>query len=225
LAFFANYDDNVNDKFLERFSSEVKAPESNSFIEAMLRNLKMYSMLIDTYITNPVEKSKLFNAIEQFEFIKKKADWAIFWINDDKSSFAERLVAFAAVDEMVCPSRFASICWRKSRGIMPGLAESNELISRGEGLHRDFVCLLVRKHLKNRPTEEGVYKIIRDAVAIEKEFLVDALPVKLMGMNSDQMCEHVAEKLLEGLGFADEKKFDTAEMKRKRYEFRLNIDV
>jgi len=207
LAFFAASDGIVNENLLERFSSEVKVPEARCFygFQIMIENIhsEMYSMLIDTYITDPVEKSKLFNAIEEFEFIKKKADWAMRWINDSQSSFAERLVAFAAVEGIFFSGSFASIFWLKSRGIMPGLAQSNELISRDEGLHRDFACLLFRKHLKDRPTEERVYEIIRDAVAIEKEFLVDALPVKLIGMNADQMCEYieyVADHLLEELG-------------------------
>jgi len=207
LAFFAASDGIVNENLLERFSSEVKAPEARCFygFQIMIENIhsEMYSMLIDAYIKDPIQKNKMFNAIDEFDFIKKKADWALRWITDEKSSFAERLVAFAAVEGIFFSGSFASIFWLKSRGIMPGLAQSNELISRDEGLHRDFACLLFRDHLKNRPSNERVYDIIRDAVTIEKEFLVDALPVKLIGMNSDQMCqyiEYVADHLLQELG-------------------------
>ncbi|KAI6190436.1 Protein CBR-RNR-2 [Aphelenchoides bicaudatus] len=207
LAFFAASDGIVNENLLERFSSEVKAPEARCFygFQIMIENIhsEMYSMLIDAYIKDPDEKNKMFNAINEFEFIKKKADWALRWISDEKSSFAERLVAFAAVEGIFFSGSFASIFWLKSRGVMPGLAQSNELISRDEGLHRDFACLLFRNHLKNRPSDDRVYAIIRDAVEIEKEFLVDALPVRMIGMNSGQMCkyiEYVADHLLEELG-------------------------
>lgn len=207
LAFFAASDGIVNENLLERFSAEVKAPEARCFygFQIMIENIhsEMYSMLIDTYISDAEEKSRMFNAIEEFDFIKKKADWAMRWISDENSSFAERLVAFAAVEGIFFSGSFASIFWLKSRGIMPGLAQSNELISRDEGLHRDFACLLFREHLKNRPSNERVREIIREAVSIEKEFLVDALPVKLIGMNSDQMCnyiEYVADHLLHELG-------------------------
>jgi len=207
LAFFAASDGIVNENLLERFSSEVKAPEARCFygFQIMIENIhsEMYSMLIDTYIADPDQKARMFNAIDEFDFIKKKADWAMHWISDEKSSFAERLVAFAAVEGIFFSGSFASIFWLKSRGIMPGLAQSNELISRDEGLHRDFACLLFRKHLKNRPSNERVISIIKDAVEIEKEFLCDALPVKMIGMNSEHMCmyiEFVADHLLNELG-------------------------
>jgi len=207
LAFFAASDGIVNENLLERFSSEVKVPEARCFygFQIMIENIhsEMYSMLIDAYIEDPDEKTKMFNAIDEFEFIKKKADWAMRWISDEQSSFAERLIAFAAVEGIFFSGSFASIFWLKSRGIMPGLAQSNELISRDEGLHRDFACLLYREHLKNRPSDERVYDIIKDAVVIEKEFLTDALPVKLIGMNASHMCqyiEYVADHLLVELG-------------------------
>ncbi|KAI6170654.1 Ribonucleotide reductase [Aphelenchoides bicaudatus] len=208
LAFFAAFDGIVNKNLLERFSSEVKVPEARCFyvLQEASENVhsETYSMLIDYYIKDPAEKAKMFNAINEFEFIKKKTDWALRWIADKESSFAERLVAFAAVEGIFISGNFASIYWLKSRGLMPGLAQSNELISRDVSLHRDFVCLLFRNHLKSRPSDERVYQIIRDAVEIEKEFLVDALPARLIGMNATHICnyiEYVADRLLADLGF------------------------
>jgi ribonucleoside-diphosphate reductase beta chain len=160
-----------------------------------------YSLLIDTYIKNTAEKNHLFNAIETLDCVKKKADWALRWI--DKGSFAERLVAFAAVEGIFFSGSFCSIFWLKKRGLMPGLAFSNELISRDEGLHCDFACLLYSKHLITKLPKEKVREIIIDAVNIEKEFVTDALPVKLIGMNSDMMgqyIEFVADRLLVELG-------------------------
>ncbi|CAD5222700.1 unnamed protein product [Bursaphelenchus okinawaensis] len=208
LAFFAASDGIVNENLIERFNAEVKLPEARCFygFQIMMENIhsEMYSLLIDTYISDVVEKSKMFNAIQEFEFIKKKADWALRWIADEKSSFGTRLVAFAAVEGIFFSGSFASIFWLKSRGLMPGLAQSNELISRDEGLHRDFACVLF-KHLNNKPNKEQVYDIIKEAVVIEKEFLVDALPCKMIGMNADRMCEYieyVADHLLEELDLA-----------------------
>ncbi|CAD5232150.1 unnamed protein product [Bursaphelenchus xylophilus] len=205
LAFFAASDGIVNENLIERFNAEVKLPEARCFygFQIMMENIhsEMYSILIDTYISDVAEKHKMFNAIQEFEFIKKKADWAMKWISDERSSFGTRLVAFAAVEGIFFSGSFASIFWLKSRGLMPGLAQSNELISRDEGLHRDFACILF-KHLKHRPTQAEVHAIIREAVEIEKEFLVDALPCKMIGMNSDRMCqyiEYVADHLLEEL--------------------------
>lgn len=207
LAFFAASDGIVNENLIERFNSEVKLPEARCFygFQIMMENIhaEMYSLMIDAYIRDEAEKRKMFNAIEEFTFIKKKADWALRWINDKDSTFGTRLVAFAAVEGIFFSGSFASIFWLKSRGLMPGLAQSNELISRDEGLHRDFACLLF-KYLKNRPSQQLVNSIIKEAVEIEKEFLVDALPVKLIGMNSEQMCqyiEYVADHLLGELGF------------------------
>ena len=159
------------------------------------------SLLIDTYIKNGEEKNRLFNAIETMDCVKKKADWALRWI--DEGSFAERLVAFAAVEGIFFSGSFCSIFWLKKRGLMPGLSFSNELISRDEGLHCDFACLLYNNHLINKLPVETVQKIIADAVDIEKEFVTDALPVKLIGMNSDLMCQYiefVADRLLNELG-------------------------
>jgi len=160
-----------------------------------------YSLLIDTYIKDSKEKAGLFNAIDTLECVRKKADWALRWI--EKGSFAERLVAFAAVEGIFFSGSFCSIFWLKKRGLMPGLAFSNELISRDEGLHCDFACLLYTKHLVNRLPKEQVIEIIKDAVEIEKEFILEALPVKLIGMNSDlmsQYIEFVADRLLLELG-------------------------
>ena len=158
-------------------------------------------MLIDTYIKDPKEKDKLFNAIETMDCVKKKADWALRWI--DEGSFHERLVAFAAVEGIFFSGSFCSIFWLKKRGLMPGLSFSNELISRDEGLHCDFACLLYNNHVTNKLGDDKVIEIIKDAVEIEKEFVTDALPVKLIGMNSDLMCQYiefVADRLLGELG-------------------------
>jgi ribonucleoside-diphosphate reductase beta chain len=160
-----------------------------------------YSLLIDTYIKDTEEKNGLFNALETIDCVRKKADWALRWI--DEGSFAERLVAFAAVEGIFFSGSFCSIFWLKKRGLMPGLAFSNELISRDEGLHCDFACLLYNNHIIEKLPIEQVQKIILDAVEIEKEFILDALPVKLIGMNSDlmsQYIEFVADRLLMELG-------------------------
>ena len=157
--------------------------------------------MIDTYIKDTAEKKHLFNAIDTMDCVKKKADWALRWI--DKGSYAERLVAFAAVEGIFFSGSFCSIFWLKKRGLMPGLSFSNELISRDEGLHCDFACLLYTKHLVNKLSKEQVREIIMDAVTIEKEFVTDAIPVKLIGMNSDlmsQYIEFVADRLLTELG-------------------------
>jgi ribonucleoside-diphosphate reductase beta chain len=153
--------------------------------------------LIDTYIKDTAEKNYLFNAIDTLECVRKKADWALRWI--DKGSFAERLIAFAAVEGIFFSGSFCSIFWLKKRGLMPGLSFSNELISRDEGLHCDFACLLYNNHLVNKLPQQQVVDIILDAVEIEKEFILDALPVRLIGMNSDMMSQYiefVADRLL-----------------------------
>jgi ribonucleoside-diphosphate reductase beta chain len=160
-----------------------------------------YSLLIDTYVKDPAEKNKLFHAIETMDLVKKKADWALRWI--DKGSFAERLIAFAAVEGIFFSGSFCSIFWLKKRGLMPGLTFSNELISRDEGLHCDFACHIYTQHVNNKLPEETVIEIIRDAVMLEQEFVSDALPVRLIGMNSDLMCQYiefVADRLLMELG-------------------------
>ena len=160
-----------------------------------------YSLLIDTYVDDPKEKDTLLHAIETLDCVKKKADWALRWI--DNGSFAERLIAFAAVEGIFFSGAFCSIFWLKKRGLMPGLTFSNELISRDEGLHCDFACHLYTKHLVHTLPKNTVEEIIKDAVDLEKEFVTDALPVKLIGMNSDLMCQYiefVADRLLVELG-------------------------
>lgn len=205
LAFFAASDGIVNENLAENFLSEVQYTEAKFFygFQVAIENIhsETYSLLIDTYIKDTADKNHLFNAIETLDCVKKKADWALRWI--DKGSFAERLVAFAAVEGIFFSGSFCSIFWLKKRGLMPGLSFSNELISRDEGLHCDFACLLYNNHLNNKLSKEDVKKIILDAVEIEKEFVTDALPVKLIGMNSDlmqQYIEFVADRLLVELG-------------------------
>ena len=202
LAFFAASDGIVNANLVERFIDEVQVLEAKYFYKSQISmeniHSEMYSLLIDTYVDSEVERRFLFNAIENLECVKKKAQWALKWINDSVSPFSERVVAFAAVEGIFFSGSFASIFWLKKRGLMPGLAFSNELISRDEGLHCDFACLLYR-HLNNKPDREKVYSIIKDAVKIEQEFLTDALPVDLIGMNSRLMVEYiefVADRLL-----------------------------
>lgn len=206
LAFFAASDGIVNENLVERFSGEVQIPEAKCFygFQIMMENIhaETYSLLIDTYVKDPKEATFLFNAIETIPCIKKKADWALRWISDDESSFGERLVAFAAVEGIFFSGSFASIFWLKKRGLMPGLTFSNELISRDEGMHTDFACLLF-SHLNNRPSKKIVERIITEAVEIEKVFLTDALPVSLLGMNAKLMCQYiefVADRLLLSLG-------------------------
>ncbi|KIV87536.1 ribonucleoside-diphosphate reductase small chain [Exophiala sideris] len=206
LAFFAASDGIVNENLLERFSNEVQIPEARCFygFQIMIENIhsEMYSLLIDTYIKDNKQKTYLFDAIDTIPCIRKKADWALTWISDKDSSFAQRLVAFAAVEGIFFSGSFASIFWLKSKGLMPGLTFSNELISRDEGMHTDFACLLMQ-HLKHKPSPELINKIITEAVAIEKEFLTDALPCALLGMNAklmQQYIEFVADRLLLALG-------------------------
>src|ERR1700748_952659 len=170
----------------------------------MMENIhsEMYSLLIDTYVKDPKEKTYLFDAIDTIPCIRKKADWALKWISDKESSFAQRLVAFAAVEGIFFSGSFASIFWLKSKGLMPGLTFSNELISRDEGMHTDFACLLFSM-IRSKPDPAAVRAIITEAVSIEQEFLTEALPVRLLGMNSDLMCQYiefVADRLLLALG-------------------------
>ncbi len=201
LAFFAASDGIVNENLAENFVSEVQYTEAKFFygFQIAMENIhsETYSLLIDTYIKDNKVKDSLFNAIDTMDCVKKKADWALRWI--DNGNFAERLIAFAAVEGIFFSGSFCSIFWLKKRGLMPGLSFSNELISRDEGLHCDFACLLYTRHLVNKLPEEQVQAIIADAVLIEKEFIVDSLPVKLIGMNSDLMCQYIefcADRLL-----------------------------
>ncbi|KAH8790162.1 ribonucleotide reductase [Hyaloscypha finlandica] len=206
LAFFAASDGIVNENLVERFSGEVQIPEARCFygFQIMMENIhsETYSLLIDTYIKEQAQRTYLFNAIETIPCIKKKADWAVRWIQDKSSTFAQRLVAFAAVEGIFFSGSFASIFWLKKRGLMAGLTFSNELISRDEGLHTDFACLLF-SHLKHRPSKQAVQDVITEAVEIEQEFLTEALPCALLGMNSalmKQYIEFVADRLLLSLG-------------------------
>jgi len=205
LAFFAASDGIVNENLAENFVSEVQYTEAKFFygFQIMMENIhsETYSLLIDTYIKDNKEKDYLFNAIDTLDCVKKKADWALRWI--DNGNFAERIVAFAAVEGIFFSGSFCSIFWLKKRGLMPGLSFSNELISRDEGMHCDFACLLYNNHIEQPLPVETVTKMIKDAVDIEKEFVSDALPVNLIGMNSDMMCQYiefVADRLLASLG-------------------------
>ena len=204
LAFFAASDGIVNENLAENMLAEVQYTEAKFFygFQIMMENIhsETYSLLIDTYINDPKEKDYLFNAVENLECVKKKADWALRWI--EEGSFAERLIAFAAVEGIFFSGSFCSIFWLKKRGLMPGLSFSNELISRDEGMHCDFACLLYNQHLTNKLPKDTVKKVIMDAVEIEKEFVSDAIPVALIGMNADLMCQYiefVADRLLMAL--------------------------
>ena len=206
LAFFAASDGIVNENLAVNFMSEVQLPEARCFygFQIMMENIhsETYALLIDTYIKDPKEKDRLFHAIDTVPAVKKKAEWALRWI--ENGSFAERLVAFAAVEGIFFSGSFCSIFWMKKRGLMPGLTFSNELISRDEGLHCEFACLLYSM-LKSKLTEKEVHGIISDAVAIEKEFVTEALPVDLIGMNAklmQQYIEFVADRWLTELGYS-----------------------
>jgi ribonucleoside-diphosphate reductase beta chain len=204
LAFFAASDGIVNENLAVNFMREVQLPEARCFygFQIMMENIhsETYSLLIDTYIKDNTEKDKLFNAVETVPCVKRKADWALRWI--ENGTFAERLIAFAAVEGIFFSGSFCSIFWLKKRGLMPGLSFSNELISRDEGLHCDFACLLYGM-LDEKLPEEQVRAVIANAVEIEKEFVTDALPVALIGMNAkvmSQYIEFVADRLLDALG-------------------------
>jgi ribonucleoside-diphosphate reductase beta chain len=221
LAFFAASDGIVNENLAENFLSEVQYTEAKFFygFQIMMENIhsETYSLLIDTYIKDKVEADKLFHAIDHFDAIKKKADWAIKWI--DSPSFAERLIAFAAVEGIFFSGSFCSIFWMKKRGLLPGLAFSNELISRDEGLHCDFAVMLHNDHIVNKVPKERITEIIKDALDIEREFIIEALPVRLIGMNSElmtQYLEFVTDRLLQELNcdkiFNVENPFDFMDM-------------
>ena len=222
LAFFSSSDGIVLENLGMRFLSEVQIPEARAAygFQLMMENVhsETYSLLIDTYIKDSAEKKKLFEAIDNFPCIKKKADWAIKWIQDKRSSFAARLVAFACVEGIFFSGAFCSIYWLKKRGLMPGLTFSNELISRDEGMHTDLAVMLFNK-LNKKLNKTKIKEIIKEAVTIEKEFICEALPCKLIGMNSklmSQYIEFVADRLLVQLGCTKEYKsanpFDFMEM-------------
>lgn len=209
LAFFAASDGIVNENLAENFVREVQYPEAKFFygFQIMMENIhsETYSLLIDTYINDEEEKANLFNAIDTIDAVKKKAQWALKWIKSD--SFAERLVAFAAVEGIFFSGSFCSIFWLKKRGLMPGLSFSNELISRDEGMHTDFAVHLHNNHIVNKVSEEKIKEIILSALEIEKEFITESLPVRLIGMNADlmkQYLEFVTDRLLLDLGCSKE---------------------
>nr|WP_322623164.1 ribonucleotide-diphosphate reductase subunit beta [uncultured Flavobacterium sp.] len=205
LAFFAASDGIVNENLAENFVNEVQYAEAKFFygFQIMMENIhsETYSLLIDTYVKDDAEKDQLFNALDVFPAIKKKADWALKWIESD--SFAERLIAFAAVEGIFFSGAFCSIFWLKKRGLMPGLTFSNELISRDEGVHCDFAVHLHNHHLVNKVPAARIKEIIVDALDIEREFITESLPVSLIGMNSalmTQYLEFVTDRLLVELG-------------------------
>jgi ribonucleoside-diphosphate reductase subunit M2 len=222
LAFFAASDGIVNENLAMNFSSEVQSSEARCFygFQIAIENIhsEVYSLLIDTYVKDVEKKAHLLNAIETVPCVQKKANWALRWCNRDYASFAERIVAFAAVEGIFFSGSFCAIFWLKKRGMMPGLCFSNELISRDEGLHCDFACLIYSK-LVNKLPPARVAEIVRDAVAIECEFISEALPVELIGMNSDLMSKYIefcADRLLQALGcekhFGTQNPFDWMEM-------------
>jgi len=207
LAFFAASDGIVLENIVARFMTDVQLSEARAFygFQVAMENIhsEMYSLLIEKYITDTKEKTKLFHALDEFPCIKKKADWALKWITDERSNFATRLVAFACVEGIFFSGAFCSIYWLKNRGLMPGLTFSNELISRDEALHTEFAVLLYGK-LKQKLSKERIYEIVKEAVDIEKEFIIDALPCRLIGMNSGSMSkyiEFVTDRLLLQLGY------------------------
>lgn len=206
LAFFAASDGIVNENLGERFYNEVQIQEAKFFygFQIAVENIhsETYSLLIDTYVKDLPKKDKLLNAIDTIPSVKKKADWAMKWINDQSSTFGTRVIAFAAVEGIFFSGSFCSIFWLKQRGLMPGLCHSNELISRDEGLHTEF-AILIYSMLKNKPSKEIILDIIKEAVELEKEFITESLPCNLIGMNMDlmkQYIEYIADRLLLMLG-------------------------
>lgn len=207
LAFFSASDGIVNENLALRFYNDVQLPEARSFygFQIAMENIhaETYGLLIDTYIKDEAKKDYLFKAIDNIPCIKKKADWSLRWIYGNES-FAERLVAFAAIEGIFFSGAFCSIFWLKKRGLMPGLTFSNELISRDEGLHTDFACMLYKDYMTNKPSEARIRELIMEAVELECEFICDALPVSLIGMNADSMKEYirfVADRLMRSLGY------------------------
>ena len=227
LAFFAASDGIVNENLVLRFMKEIKVSEALAFytfqnaIETV--HSETYSLLIDTYIKDDVEKKRLLNAVDTIPCVKKKADWAMKWIEDEESCFAKRLVAFGIIEGIFFSGAFCSIYWLKEKGLMHGLTFSNELISRDESLHTEFAVLLY-SHIKNKLDQEDIHSIIKEAVEIEKEFIIDSLPCSLLGMNSGLMSEYiefVADRLSVQLGY--EKIFNT----NNPFEFmdRIGMDL
>lgn len=207
LAFFAASDGIVNENLSARFLNEVKIPEAKAFYAFQIAmetiHGESYALLIDTYIKDHAEKARLFNAINTIPCIQKKADWALKWITNKDDDFATRLVAFACVEGIFFSGAFCAIYWLKERGVMPGLTFSNELISRDESLHTEFAILLY-SYLQNKKSQDEIHALVREAVDIEKEFIMDSIPCRLLGMNADLMStyiEFVADRLLLQLGY------------------------
>jgi len=208
LAFFAGSDGIVLENLIERFMNDIKIPEARCVYswQAMIENVhsETYSLLIDTYIKDEKEKQKLFNAIDTIPCVSKKAKWALKWIGDKNSNFATRLLAFACVEGIFFSGSFCAIYWLKQRGLMPGLTFSNELISRDEGMHCDFACLLYSM-IEHKLNEDTVHGIVKEAMNMEKEFIINSLPCNLIGMNSKKMIEYlqyVADRLVVKLGYS-----------------------
>ena len=204
LAFFSQADGIVNENLLERFEREIQATEAKYFyrFQGMIENIhaESYALFINTYIDEPARREYLFNAIENVPCVKKKADWALRWIENEKASFGERLLAFACVEGIFFSGSFAAIFWLKKRNLLKGLSQANVLISRDEGLHQTFACMLYKDHLHfDKPSPERAYQIVREACELEKEFQTEALPVSLIGLNKNLMCryiEYVSDYLL-----------------------------
>jgi ribonucleoside-diphosphate reductase subunit M2 len=207
LGFFAGSDGIVMENLAQRFMAEIQVPEAKFFygVQMMMETIhsQMYSQLIDTYVDDRVEKLEILRSIQTVPCIQKKAEWALSWMDSDEADFPTRLLAFAAVEGIFFSGAFCAIFWLKQRGIMPGLTASNEFISRDEGLHTEFACLLYAK-CRNRLSVEQAHRLIREAVAIEKEFILEALPCSLIGMSAARMGEYlefVADRLLVSLGY------------------------
>ena len=207
LAFFAASDGIVNENLAMRFYGDVKVPEIRAFYSFQIAmetiHSEMYSLLLETYVRDPADKSRLFAAVRTIPCIRRKADWAMRWIDDKETSFVTRLVAFACVEGIFFSGAFCSIFWLKERGVMPGLCLSNEFISRDEALHTEFAVLLYRDHVVNKLDDRVVHRIVGEAVAIEEEFVTDAIPCAMLGMNASLMRQYVrfvADRLLVQMG-------------------------
>ncbi len=207
IAFFASSDGIVLENLVERFMNDISIPEVRCFygFQIAMENIhsETYSLLIDKYIKDESEKNKLFNSIETIDCVKQKANWAIKWINDEKSNFATRLIAFVCVEGIFFSGSFCAIYWLKKRGLMPGLTFSNELISRDEGLHTDFAILLYSM-IQNKLSEKTIHEIFKESVEIEKNFIIDSIPCAMIGMNNNLMSEYIefiADRLLKQLKY------------------------
>lgn len=215
LAFFAASDGIVLEHLSHRVMTEVQLPEARAFYacQEFMETIHshMYSLMIDSFIRDPEERSRTFRAMYEVASIKKKADWALRWIGDDEASYAQRLLAFACIEGIFFSGSFCAIYWLKKRGVMPGLTMSNEFISRDEGLHTEFACLLYRNYITDKLSQEQAHQVVREALDIEKEFILESLPCALIGMNAESMSQYlefVADRLLVLLGY--EKLFLTA---------------